>query len=271
MKTKPFGYEQAILENKKFSRFIVSLFGESHFGIRARQIWLSRMFQKHLSSTTKNILDAGCGKGHTSFWLAKYCPAASVEGIDINLKELEHCLSIQTALKLHNVTFQKSDIIGFSSFKKYDFILCVDVLEHIENWQQSIQSLMELLNSKGVLLIHLPHSGKYQEDHYGFRKFQRNKPLPQSPFEGMGHVREGLAAEDFDFLKNVPGFEVIIRYTFGDFTMLSHTLFELYRSRSRFFRFLFNPILLFVTWMESRQCHDSLKDGGGILIEIRRN
>ena len=52
------------------------------------------------------------------------------------------------------------DIINTKLEKKFDFITCISVLEHIENFNAAIQSMFSLLNPEGHLLLTFPYNEK---------------------------------------------------------------------------------------------------------------
>ncbi len=116
----------------------------------------------------KKVLDAGCGTGEKSVFLAKN--KALVTGIDLS-KEQINCsksLALKNNLK---IDFLKKDIVNdsFSSFKKYDIILCTGVLHHTENPYKGFLNLLSVLKKDGIIIIALYH--KYARIRYRFIRF----------------------------------------------------------------------------------------------------
>ena len=79
----------------------------------------------------KVILDAGCGRGDYSFYMAEYWPEALIDAVDIDGQCISKNKLVQRRLGLENIRFEVQDITKVGSKEKYDLIVCVDVLEHI--------------------------------------------------------------------------------------------------------------------------------------------
>jgi|GEM_PF-5646355 len=81
----------------------------------------------------KRILDAGCGTGVCSCWLACNYADATVEGVDFSSKMLERAEEHKKKLGLANVTFRKGDIAKLP-FKTghFDAALCISTLFETE-------------------------------------------------------------------------------------------------------------------------------------------
>jgi SAM-dependent methyltransferase len=52
--------------------------------------------------------------------------------------------------------------------RRFDFIVCTEVLEHVANWPQAFANLASLLNTGGRLLITCPHIWVPHEEPYDF-------------------------------------------------------------------------------------------------------
>jgi SAM-dependent methyltransferase len=95
----------------------------------------------------KVIIDAGCGLGYKSAWLAENAPNSIVFGID-------YSDAINIAAKryghLKNLYFFRGDIANLP-FKTgtLDFILCDQVIHHTENPEKTFQHLSSLLTPTG--------------------------------------------------------------------------------------------------------------------------
>jgi SAM-dependent methyltransferase len=95
----------------------------------------------------KVIIDAGCGLGYKSAWLAELAPHAAVFGIDFS--DAAH-VAANRYKDIPNVFFFKGDIANLP-FKKesLDFILCDQVIHHTENPQKTYAHLASLLTPNG--------------------------------------------------------------------------------------------------------------------------
>lgn len=123
-----------------------------------------------LIGTQKGMaLDVGCGTGRISIQLAK--KGFKVDAIDINpeilqmAKEFANEADVKINFFSLDVT-KKHDLIRN---RRYDLIICSEVLEHVENYKEIISNMYDLLKINGVLIITVPHdSSQYSIlDTYG--------------------------------------------------------------------------------------------------------
>lgn len=97
-----------------------------------------------------NILDLGCGGGLTCEPLAKL--GATVTGVDFIKKNIEIARkhSVYSNLKIKYINNDLDKIV----FKeKYDTILLLEVIEHLDNWQSLIKKISKILKPNGKLII----------------------------------------------------------------------------------------------------------------------
>ncbi len=96
------------------------------------------------------ILDLGCGGGLTCEPLARL--GATMTGVDFveeNIKVAKNH-AIQSNL---NINYFHSDIDSMSIKKKYDLILILEVLEHLDNWALLIRKIKKNLKPKGKVVF----------------------------------------------------------------------------------------------------------------------
>jgi SAM-dependent methyltransferase len=93
------------------------------------------------------IVDAGCGLGYKSAWLAQNAPHAIVFGVDFS--EAAY-VAANRYKKIPNLFFLRADIASLPFRKRVlDFILCDQVIHHTENPQHTFNHLFSLLSDKG--------------------------------------------------------------------------------------------------------------------------
>jgi SAM-dependent methyltransferase len=95
----------------------------------------------------KIIIDAGCGLGYKSAWLAENAPNSIVFGIDYSEAA---SVAAKNYKHIKNLYFFRGDIANLP-FKKgtLDFILCDQVIHHTEDPQRTFEHLSSLLSSTG--------------------------------------------------------------------------------------------------------------------------
>jgi ubiquinone biosynthesis O-methyltransferase len=101
------------------------------------------------------VLDAGCGKGNLSMYMAS--KGAFVFGIDISEESIEECKRKAANLGLERmVNFQTANIEKGRIRGTFNLISCFEVLEHVNNYRIVIKRFSELLKPNGILIISVP-------------------------------------------------------------------------------------------------------------------
>ena len=122
-----------------------------------------------------SILDAGCGDGFYSFYLATryHC---CIDACDVSLKEVK--------FRHPYVTYSEADLTSLAIKEKYDLIYCIDTLEHIDNDEAAVRNLSDALKNNGYLYVHVPSF--YQRRHMNrFRNISQDN-----------HIRSGYSHEE---------------------------------------------------------------------------
>jgi len=103
------------------------------------------------------ILDAGCGEG--AFAIAVVSPANEVYAIDL--------FDVSENLSRYGVHFEQVSIEDYQTSRRYDTIMMMEVIEHLEEPEFAIKKMLSLLAEDGVLLITTPHVSTWdgEEDH----------------------------------------------------------------------------------------------------------
>jgi ubiquinone/menaquinone biosynthesis C-methylase UbiE len=170
----------------------------------------------------RQILDAGCGTGDHTIYLAQRFPNAAVVGVDIDEQRVARNRKNAELLGIRNVTFEVQDLTALPWRDRFDLVVSIDVLEHITEQQRAIESLFGSLRKGGRFFFHLPTI--------------RQKPVPFSShltdFQAWAekeHIADDRTAEEFIAVVRNSGFAIeSSRRTFGWFTgELATSLFAL--------------------------------------------
>ena len=105
-----------------------------------------RLGKKDISGT--KILDIGCGGGLISIPLARL--GAKVTGIDVGKENIEAAKK-HAATKGIAVEFLSQDISTLKT--KYDVVLCLEVVEHVDNLETFIHDISDLLKPNGIVIF----------------------------------------------------------------------------------------------------------------------
>lgn len=101
-----------------------------------------------------NILDIGCGVGSVDLYLAN--AGARVLGIDISTNGIKIAKQNVSKLKIRNAKFRKISFPNKIPNDKYDIILCLEVLEHLNNDYDAVSKIRKLLKKDGILIASSP-------------------------------------------------------------------------------------------------------------------
>ena len=98
------------------------------------------------------MLDIGCGGGLISESLAK--TNAQVTGIDENIYNIKQAKE-HAKINSLKITYknQSLDLFFKKNKKKFDLILCLEVLEHVDNVEKTIEKISKLMNPDGTLIL----------------------------------------------------------------------------------------------------------------------
>jgi len=105
-----------------------------------------------------HVLDAGCGRGKFSFWLAQEYPRAKIDACDLSQAKIDHCNTVQDHLETQNTNFFVQDLVAFENEGYYDFIFTNHVLEHIVENRTVISALVSSLKKGGHIYIQIPNA-----------------------------------------------------------------------------------------------------------------
>ena len=138
----------------------ILLFGTPHLGSFANGIYLKRVLKGRRFS---NVLDAGCGDGTFTFYVASKYPGSQVLGVDIGEQglhgretTLEVADRVQKLLGFPNLRFQQLDLRQLDSRDIFDLVFSFDVLEHVAENEMVLKNIYRALVPGGLLLLRIP-------------------------------------------------------------------------------------------------------------------
>lgn len=243
------GTEQAILEDSWVKSLFYRLFGNAHVGERIRAANVHRALRSHDLSDCA-ILDAGCGKGVLSFDLARRFPEAKIVSIDLDPKLIQRAKIVMAKRKIGDINFDFKDILRLDETEQFDLIMCIDVLEHIENDGEALRNLSNSVKKGGILILHVP------------QKFQHH-PVRNMEWRGH-HVREGYTVPEIVKLLERENLEISwICHTFGIYGAIAAEMDSLLWKIKPIWLLIF-PVLLLFTWLDIFFKHNR---GNGLLIK----
>ena len=96
------------------------------------------------------ILDLGCGGGLTCEPLARL--KAKVTGVDFVQQNIEVAKNHAIISEL-KINYIHDDLDSIKIKKKYDIILLLEILEHLDNWRSLISKIKNILKPNGLLIV----------------------------------------------------------------------------------------------------------------------
>ena len=151
------------------------------------------------------IYDAGSGFGQYSYFMSQKMSPSNIFSADVKEDWINDCKNFFSSHKLNNVMFAVEDLTNISHQNKFDLILCVDVMEHIDNDVRVFDNFYTALKDGGFLLINSPSI-------YGGSDVHSDEG---ESFIGE-HAREGYSKEDLEAKLHQIGFKTYSsKYTYG--------------------------------------------------------
>ena len=153
----------------------------------------------------KDILDAGSGFGQYSYFMAKRFRNMNLLGVDVKQDYLDDCTYFFGKTGYNNCKFEFADLTKIEFENQFDFVLSVDVMEHIEDDIGVFKRFYRALRPGGRVMINTPSnlggSDAHEDDDESF----------------IGeHVRLGYSKEDISSKLEQAGFKVeSFDYTYG--------------------------------------------------------
>jgi len=153
-----------------------------------------------------SVLDAGAGFGQYTWRMSRINSRWKIQAVDIDQDHInDNTMFFNKAGLSGRVTCRTLDLTGLNESGSFDFILSVDVMEHIENDELVFLNFFRALKPGGSLLISTP-SDKGGSDVHGEE---------ETSFIDE-HVRDGYGIREISQKLSRAGFNNInAQYTYG--------------------------------------------------------
>lgn len=129
--------------------------------------WTLNKFKKYLHG---EILEVGCGIGNFTKSLTKYGQLFTIDIVESYIDEVKNIVN-------ENAGYGDMETGKyFFKDKRFDSVVCLNVLEHMRNDNQALKNLYKLLKSKGFLILLVPlHPFLYGKIDQSIGHFRRYK------------------------------------------------------------------------------------------------
>lgn len=144
---------------------------ETHWWFAARREIIERLISGHCGlPESPKLLEAGCGTGGNLALLRKF------GALDAFEFDADSRATAQAKSGMEIPFGALPDDLPFAD-RRYDLIVLLDVLEHIEQDEASLAALADMLEPDGRILITVPAMpwlwSKHDEVHHHFRRYTR--------------------------------------------------------------------------------------------------
>lgn len=213
-----------------------------------------------------SILDAGFGFGQHSYYMASRNKLWKIFGIDVKDEQVEDCNRFFKQINYTNIEFQVGDLTKYRNEDSYDLIVCVDVMEHIEEDVKVFENYYHSLHKGGMVLISTPsdQGGSDVHDHDNEESFIDE------------HVRDGYNINEIQDKMRSVGFDKIeASYGYGapgkiswklsmkyPMTMLNYS--KIFFIILPFYYLITYPICFVLNYIDTNSTH---KTGTGLIVK----
>ena len=166
-----------------------------------RQWYVKREIKKHFPRNKPvRFYDAGAGFGQYSYFILKYYKNSKVHSVDLKMDYMDSFTRYASKHGWQDFTAQRADLTVYLPKEKFDLIVAIDILEHIEDDVQVLNNFRKVLDKNGKLIISSPsdfdESAKFTEE----------------------HVRPGYSKEEIISKLEKAGFKIVsFDYSYGKF------------------------------------------------------
>jgi cyclopropane-fatty-acyl-phospholipid synthase len=102
-----------------------------------------------------DVLELGCGWGSLTLWNAAHYPNSRITAVSNSSSQRRFIENRCRERGLDNVQVITADMNHFSTDRRFDRIVSVEMFEHMRNWQSLLARINAWLKNRGRLFIHI--------------------------------------------------------------------------------------------------------------------
>jgi cyclopropane-fatty-acyl-phospholipid synthase len=102
-----------------------------------------------------DVLDLGCGWGSFSLWVAEHYPGCRVLAVSNSRSQAEFIRARCAAEALDRVEVVTADMNDFSTDRRFDRVVSVEMFEHMRNWARLFERVAGWLRPDGAFFQHV--------------------------------------------------------------------------------------------------------------------
>lgn len=214
-----------------------------------------------------HILDAGSGFGQYTYFLSGMGGKTpwNIKALDLKVEQVSDCNKFFNGIGRKNVLFKIADLTKYKEVNAFDLILCVDVMEHIEEDVLVFKNFCSSLKPGGMVLISTP-SDQGGSDVHG----EHDESFIEE------HVRDGYNINVIQEKLKSAGFsKVYARYSYGAPGKVSWRLSMKYPIRMLgiskvffvllpFYYLITYPVAYVLNYLDTHSVHET---GTGLIVK----
>lgn len=109
----------------------------------------------------QEILELGCGWGSLSLFIAEKFPKSNITSVSNSRTQKIFINNEAKKRNITNLTIITADINSFSTDKKFDRVVSVEMFEHMRNYYELMKRISSSLKDDGKLFVHIFTHNKY--------------------------------------------------------------------------------------------------------------
>ena len=222
-------------------------------------------------SGNQQILDAGSGFGQYDYYMASKHKDWKITGVDVKQEQIDDCNNFFSSIGLDNAKFKAGDLTKLDHNNEFNMILCVDVMEHIEEDELVLRNFHKALKKDGMLMVSTPSDKGGSDVHDHDHDHHENDGTHSFIDE---HVRDGYGIEEISDKMKAAGFkQTRVYYQYGTpgkiawklsmkFPIVMLNATYLFFIILPFYYILTFPFVLILNWLDIKLVH---KTGTGLV------
>lgn len=103
----------------------------------------------------QRVLELGCGWGSLTLWMAERFPSGEITAVSNSSSQKRYIEQRAKELNLQNVQVITADMNDFSTDRRFDRIVSVEMFEHMRNYGELFRRIGLWLNPGGLFFMHI--------------------------------------------------------------------------------------------------------------------
>jgi SAM-dependent methyltransferase len=219
------------------------------------------------------LLDAGVGEGQFLMPLAKNYPNSHFTGLDKLAAHQIFCSAYAKSFKLNNVSFVTQELESFIGDQTFDVIICVGVLQYVQNDELVLNHFYNQLTHGGILLLYVPVNNKSILPFYttltrkmsNYETIQNRQRIYNQPQITAKLLKVGFTIEEN--INTYGNLGILSNELINTYLMLFNSSVSLFRILLTLIFILFYPMLLICMILDYFL---PKKTGNGLLVIARK-